>query len=89
MEQAYTRENEAYGLNINLYRCVMETPARLSVKIAAACSPICRGKSWQQNSDQVTAALKYNKKETSLRSIMMVLPERISTAEGLRRFSTK
>ena len=32
MEQALSRENEAYGLKHQLDRCVMETPARLSVK---------------------------------------------------------
>ena len=54
MEQALSRENEAYGLKHQLDRCVMETPARLSVKDWQLA--VLAEASLQQEFDQATPA---------------------------------
>jgi hypothetical protein len=54
MEQALSRENEAYGLKHQIDRCVMETPAHLSVKDWQLA--VLAEASLQQEFDRVTAA---------------------------------
>src|SRR6266446_4537417 len=54
MEQALSRENEAYGLKHQLDRCVMETPASLSVKDWQLA--VLAEASLKQEFDRVTAA---------------------------------
>jgi len=54
MEQALSRENEAYGLKHQIDKCVMETPAQLSLKDWQLA--VLAEVSLQQEFDQVTAA---------------------------------
>ena len=54
MEQALSRENEAYGLKHQIDKCVMETPASLSVKDWQFA--VLAEVSLQQEFDHVTAA---------------------------------
>jgi len=54
MEQALSRENEAYGLKHQIDKCVMETPASLSVKDWQLA--VFAEVSLQQEFDHVTAA---------------------------------
>ena len=54
MEQALSRENEAYGLKHQIDKCVMETPASLSVKDWQLA--VLAEVSLQQEFDHVTAA---------------------------------
>src|SRR6266446_4492720 len=54
MEQALSGENEAYGLKRQIDKCVMETPASLSVKDWQLA--VLAEVSLQQEFDQVTAA---------------------------------
>jgi len=74
MEQALSRENEAYGLKHQLDRCVMETPARLSVKDWQLA--VLAEASLQQEFDQVTAAFEVQQERDVAQVNYEVLHER-------------
>ena len=74
MEQALSRENEAYGLKHQLDRCVMETPARLSVKDWQLA--VLAEASLQQEFDQVTAAFEVQQRSDVAQVNYEVLHER-------------
>ncbi len=74
MEQALSRENEAYGLKHQLDRCVMETPARLSVKDWQLA--VLAETSLQQEFDQVTAAFEVQQERDVAQVNYEVLHER-------------
>jgi len=61
MEQALSGENEAYGLKRQIDKCVMETPASLSVKDWQLA--VLAEVSLQQEFDQVTAAFEVQQKK--------------------------
>src|SRR6266852_8481225 len=74
MEQGLSRENEAYGLKHQLDRCVMETPASLSVKDWQLA--VLAEVSLQQEFDHVTAAFEVQQKKRRCSGQFEVLHER-------------
>jgi hypothetical protein len=74
MEQGLSRENEAYGLKHQLDRCVMETPASLSVKDWQLA--VLAETSLQQEFDQVTAAFEVQQERDVAQVNYEVLHER-------------
>jgi hypothetical protein len=74
MEQALSRENEAYGLKRQIDKCVMETPASLSVKDWQLA--VLAEVSLQQEFDQVTAAFDVQKERDVAQVSSEVLHER-------------
>ena len=74
MEQALSRENEAHGLKHQIDRCVMETPARLSVKDWQLA--VLAEASLQQEFDQVTAAFEVQQERDAAQVNSEMLHER-------------
>jgi len=74
MEQALSGENEAYGLKRQIDKCVMETPASLSVKDWQLA--VLAEVSLQQEFDQVTAAFEVQQRRDVAQVNYEVLHER-------------
>ena len=74
MERALSRENEAYGLKHQIDKCVMETPARLSVKDWQL--TVLAEVSLQQEFDQVAAAFEVQQRRDVAQVNYEVLHER-------------
>jgi hypothetical protein len=74
MEQALSRENEAHGLKHQIDKCVMESPARLSVKDWQLA--VLAAVSLQQEFDQVTAAFEVQQERDVAQVNSEVLHER-------------
>jgi hypothetical protein len=74
MEESLSRENEAYGLKHQIDKCVMETPASLSVKDWQL--TVLAEVSLQQEFDQVAAAFEVQQRRDVAQVNYEVLHER-------------